>query len=169
MLKCHDLFHIRIMFFFNHSSNRKHFSCLHSLIETREGLGEYETVMQTRDKVEGLQKGLDFSQPLNVYIRLCKYRKKVFYCFYKLPFLRKNIKLFVMALIKREILTSCEVLYTKSWTWNQFLFCKKEAFHLSKKNWHSMFCKDFPSFSCINKVNLLSFQLKIFFKFVPPW
>ena len=62
-------------FFFNHSSNRKHFSCLHSLIETREGLGEYETVRQTRDKVEGLQKGLDFSQPLNVYIRLCKYRK----------------------------------------------------------------------------------------------
>ena len=40
------------MFFFNHSSNRKHFSCLHSLIETREGLGEYETVMQTRDKVD---------------------------------------------------------------------------------------------------------------------
>ena len=96
-------------FFFNHSSNRKHFSCLHNLIETREGLGEYETVMQTRDKVEGLQKGRDFSQPLNVYIRLCKYRKKVFYCFYKLTFLRKNIKLFVMALIKREILTSREV------------------------------------------------------------
>ena len=89
--------------------------------------------MQTRDKVEGLQKGRDFSQPLNVYIRLCKYRKKVFYCFYKLTFLRKNIKLFVMALIKREILTSCEVLYMKSWTCNQFLFCKKEAFHLSKK------------------------------------
>ena len=33
-----------------------------------------------------------------------------------------------MALIKREILTSCEVLYTMSHTCNQFLFCKKDAF-----------------------------------------
>ena len=30
-----------------------------------------------------------------------------------------------MALIKREILTSCEVLYTKYCTHNQFLFCEK--------------------------------------------
>ena len=30
-----------------------------------------------------------------------------------------------MALIKREILTSHEVLYTKSYARNQFLFCKK--------------------------------------------
>ena len=37
---------------------------MHSLIETREGLGEFKTVTQTRDKVEGLQKGRDFSQPL---------------------------------------------------------------------------------------------------------
>ena len=35
---------------------------------------------------------------------------------------------FVMALIKREILTSCEVLYMKSCSRNQFLFCKKDAF-----------------------------------------
>ena len=33
-----------------------------------------------------------------------------------------------MGLIKREILTSCEVLYTKSCTHNQFLFCEKNAF-----------------------------------------
>ena len=33
-----------------------------------------------------------------------------------------------MAVIKREILTSCEVLYMKSCLCNQFLFCKKEAF-----------------------------------------
>ena len=38
-----------------------------------------------------------------------------------------------MALFKREILTSCKVLYMKSLTRNQFLFCKKEALHLSKK------------------------------------
>ena len=33
-----------------------------------------------------------------------------------------------MVLIKREILTSCKVLYTKFCKRNQFLFSKKEAF-----------------------------------------
>ena len=56
----------------------------------------------------------EFSQPLEclyqaIYANL--YKKKVPYCFYKLTLLRKNAKLFVMALIKREILTSREVLY----------------------------------------------------------
>ena len=72
-----------------HLSNRKRFLCLHSLISTQEGLGEFETVKQTRDKVEGLQN---------------KYRKKGFYCFYKLTFPRNNAKLFVMAPIN---LKSC--------------------------------------------------------------
>ena len=45
-------------------------------------------------------------KPSSVYIRPCKYRKKVFYCFYKLTFLRKNAILFVMALIKKEIQNS---------------------------------------------------------------
>ena len=31
----------------------------------------------------------------SVYIRLCKHRKKVFYCFYKVNFPRKNAKLFI--------------------------------------------------------------------------
>ena len=31
----------------------------------------------------------------SVYIRLCKHRKKVFYCFYKINFPRKNAKRFV--------------------------------------------------------------------------
>ena len=55
-----------------------------------------------------------------------------------------------MVLIKREIPTSCKVLYTKFCTHNQFLFSKKEAFlkedffsclncQLKRKNWHSMF------------------------------
>ena len=52
-------------------------------------------------------------------------KKKVFYCFYKLTFPRKNTKLFVRAPIKREILTSCEVLYTMSCTRNQFCFSMK--------------------------------------------
>ena len=49
------------------------------------------------------------------------------YCFHYLTFLRKKLSL-SMALIKREILTSCKVLYTKFCTCNQFLFCKKDAF-----------------------------------------
>ncbi|CAH3180291.1 unnamed protein product [Porites lobata] len=47
--------------------------------------------------------------PSSVNIRPCKHRKKVFYFFYNITFLRKNAKLFVMALIKREILTSRKV------------------------------------------------------------
>ena len=35
-------------------SIRKRCRCLHSLILTREGLGEFSTVIQTRDEVEGL-------------------------------------------------------------------------------------------------------------------
>ena len=64
----------------------------------------------------------------SVYIRLCKHRKKVFYCFYKITFPRKKAKLFVMALTEREILTSRKALSTKSCTRNQFLFCKNIAF-----------------------------------------
>ena len=45
-------------------SNRKRFPCLHRLIKTREGLGEFETVMQTRDEVEGLHYCREFSQRL---------------------------------------------------------------------------------------------------------
>ena len=59
-----------------------------------------------------------------------------------------------MALIKREIHTSREVLYTKSCTRNQFLFCKKDPFQNSdfsrlkcqlkrKKYWYSLFVKIF--------------------------
>ena len=33
-------------------------------LETREGLGEFSTVMQTRDEVEGLHNCREFSQPL---------------------------------------------------------------------------------------------------------
>ena len=63
--------------------------------------------------------------PSRVYIRLCKHRKKVFYCFYSITFPRKKRKTLWMALIKREILTSRKILSTKSCTRNRFLFCKK--------------------------------------------
>ena len=59
-----------------------------------------------------------------VYTSLCKLRKKVFYFFYKITFPRKR-KTLCMALIKREILTSCKVLSLKSCPRNQLLFCKK--------------------------------------------
>ena len=57
----------------------------------------------------------EFSQPLEcLYIRICKQRKKVFYCFYKISFPEKKSKtLFFKILIKTQILTSREVLYTK--------------------------------------------------------
>ena len=93
--------HYPIQFLINiYLSNRKRFPCLHSLIKTREGLGEFETVMQTRDDVENSLKAS------SVYIRLSKHRKKVFYCFYKIIFPRKKRKTLGMALIKREVLTS---------------------------------------------------------------
>ena len=50
--------------------------------------------------------------PSPVSIRLCKHGKGfLLNIFYKLSFPRKNAKLLVMALIKREILTSREFLY----------------------------------------------------------
>ena len=51
--------------------------------------------------------------PSSIYIRLCKHRKKVLYCFYKITFPRKKNNSLFRLLIKREILTSREVLYTK--------------------------------------------------------
>ena len=100
-------------------SNRNRLPCLLSLIIHERGWENSWVCITVKNT----------PNPLSVYIRLRKHRKTVFYCFYKLTFPRQNSKLFVMALIKREILTSCKVLYTKSCTCNQFLFfCKKDAF-----------------------------------------
>ena len=38
----------------------------------------------------------------SAYIRLCKHRKRVFYCFYKITFPRKNAKLFVRHWLKEN-------------------------------------------------------------------
>ena len=51
--------------------------------------------------------------PSSVYIRLCKHRKKVFFRFHKITFPRKRKNSLFRLLIKREILTSREVLYMK--------------------------------------------------------
>ena len=69
----------------------------------------------------------------------------------------ESAKLFVMALINIEILTSRELLYTKSCMRNQLLFCKKDAFQNTdfsrfkcqpkrKKKLTQHICKDFPCF-----------------------
>ena len=86
-------------------SNRKRFACLHSL----RGAGSIRDRRETKSRVcITVEISL---KPSSVYIRLCKYRKKVFYCFYKLISPQKNpAKLLVVALIKREILTRREVL-----------------------------------------------------------
>ena len=117
-----------------------------------------------------------FSQPLEcLYQELCKHRKKVFYCFYKITFPRKK------AMIKRQILTSREVLYTKlvHCTRNQSLFCKKRCFPKyryfslkisaqAKKKidkacfyWLSKFQ---PTRKWVNKVNLSRFSTQNLFQ-----
>ena len=70
--------------------------------------------MQTRDEVEGLHNCLEFPQPVECLYQAVQTQEKIFFCFYKILFLEKEKNtLFYMALIKREILTSLEVLYTK--------------------------------------------------------
>ena len=70
--------------------------------------------MQTLDFVSGLHKCQEFSQPLGcLYQAMQTLEKNVFYCFYKITFSRKKKNSLFRLLIKREILTSREVLYTK--------------------------------------------------------
>ena len=111
-------------------SNRKRFPCLQLfakpiVLETREELEEFETAVQTRDagyEFEGLHITVKNSpNPSRVYIRLCKHRKKAFYCFYKIAFPRQNAKLFVMAKpIKDEL-----VPLAKSRTRSRSCFAKR--------------------------------------------
>ena len=66
-----------------YKSNRKLFPCVFIAwcIKTREGLGEFSTVMQTRDEVEGLHNCLEFSQPLSCFnISGYANTENVFYC-----------------------------------------------------------------------------------------
>ena len=67
--------------------------------------------------------------PSSVYIKLSIQSKRNVYYFYKksFPEKKKQNSLFT-APIKRNILTSREVLYTKFSPYNKFLFCKNDAF-----------------------------------------
>ena len=137
--------------------------------------------MQTRDEVEGFSQLSRILPTPRVYIKLYKYRIEVFYCFYKLSLSReKNAKLFVLALIKREILTTHKVLYTESCTRIQFLFCKNDAFqntdfsHLKyqlkrkKKKNDAAYLGRFSKFQStrqwVNKVKLSSVKLNKLFQ-----
>ena len=120
-------------------------------------MGENETVIQARDDSSRVSITVENSpNASSVYIRLCKHRKKIFFSFYKIFFLEKEKNtLFYMALIKREILTSLEVLYTKL-VRESVLFCKKDAFEntefshlkcqLKQKKLTRHVFKAFPSF-----------------------
>ena len=65
-------------------SNRKRFVCLNS----QRGVGSIRDRRETKSRVcITVENSL---KPSSVYTRLCKYRKKVFYCFYKLTFPQKK-------------------------------------------------------------------------------
>ena len=114
----------------------------------------------------------------SVYIRLCKYRKKVFNCYYKKRSREKTQNSLFRAMIKREILTSHEVLYTKlvrviSSCFAIKMLSKNKGFsHLKCKLkrkkidtarfWR--FSKFQPARKWVNKVNMSSFQLKKVFQ-----
>ena len=96
-------------------SNRNRFSVFAYPYNKHErGWESSRQFMQTRDEVEGLYNCLEFPQPVECLYQAVQTQEKIFFCFYKIFFLEKEKNtLFYMALIKREILTSLEVLYTK--------------------------------------------------------
>ena len=75
---------------------------------------EFETVMQTRDEVEGLHNRREFSQRLECLYQAMQTQEKSFLLLLYNNFPEKKRKTLCMALIKREILTSRKILSTKS-------------------------------------------------------
>ena len=102
-------------------SNRKRFPCLHSLIYKHERVG------RIRDSYANPKRSRILPTPL-VFISGCTNRGKKFSIAFINNFPEKNAKLFVMAFIKREILTSRKVLYTTSCTRNMFFFLQKRCY-----------------------------------------
>ena len=64
--------------------------CLHSLIQTLEGLGEFLTVMQTLDFVSGLHDSLKFFQPLECLYQAMQTQEKSFLLLKYFFFFQKN-------------------------------------------------------------------------------
>ena len=67
--------------------------------------------MQTRDEVEGLHNGREFSQRLECLYQAMQTQEKSFLLLLYNDFPEKRRKTLSMALIKREILTSHKVLH----------------------------------------------------------
>ena len=74
-------------------------------------MGEFETIMLTRDEVEGLHNCCEFSQPLECLHQAMQIPEKSFLFLLLVNFPEKSAQLFYMAPIKREIPTSGKVLY----------------------------------------------------------
>ena len=106
--------------------------------------------MLSRDKVEGLHNYHEFSQPLECLYQDMQTQEKSFLLLLENNFPEKKGKtLLFRVLIKREILTSREVLYTKLIrVLQKKCFPKHGFFSLknassSEENWQSMFLKIF--------------------------
>ena len=161
-----------------HLSNRKRFPCLHSLIQTREGLGEFETVMQTRDEVEGLHNRREFSQPLECLYQDMQTQEKVFYCFYRITFPRKKAKLSCLELWLKEKFLPVAKSCTRSLHALSVLVLQKKAFQNTRFSrlkcqlkWKinntacfQRFYKIQPTRKWVNKVNLSSFSTQNLFQ-----
>ena len=104
----------------------------------------------------------NFPNPSSVYryIRICKHRKKVLHCFYKITFLRKLKKenSLVQSIDQKRNSYQSRSLVHEACTCNQSLmFCKKDAFQntgfshlkcqLKRKKLTHLICNNFPSFS----------------------
>ena len=81
--------------------------------------------------------------PSRVHIRLCKNRKKVFYCLYKITFPRNNAKLFVMSLGQSE----------RAYYLGYFTTAALGADHLTLEGGREVgdFEKNFPASACRKK------------------
>ena len=101
-------------------------------------LGEFETVMQTRDEFEGLHNCREFFQPSSVYIALCKHGEKVSYCFYKMTssknYNARKDKKFI-SLIKTHLPT------TLIWHWHFKTMWWSAMWRVYNSFWFQMFIK----------------------------
>ena len=79
--------------------------------------------MQTQDEVKGLHN----LRILPVFMSAVQEKIFLYNCFYKLTFQWKNAKFFIMVLIKREILTSREVLLKRGFPKYGFFSLKMSA------------------------------------------
>ena len=157
------------------------FPCLHSLLYTRAGGWENSRQLCKPSSSSGACITVENSpNPSSIYTKLCKYRKKVFSCICKLTLPRKNSNCLLWHWLKDKFLPVARSCTRTACSRHQFLVCKKRCFKKKeffllkcqlkrKKELTQYVCKFQPTREWVNKVNLSSFQLKNFFKFVLAW